>query len=57
MFIVRRSSAYLKNRAKRRAVPMPKLHYIDTGLACHLLGCAAQSNCFAAPTTAVSWRA
>ncbi|MYF10240.1 MAG: ATP-binding protein [Gammaproteobacteria bacterium] len=38
MFIVRRSSAYLKNRAKRRAAPMPKLHYIDTGLACHLLG-------------------
>ena len=38
MFIVRRSSAYLKNRAKRRAVPMPKLHFVDTGLACHLLG-------------------
>ncbi len=38
MFIVRRSSAYLKNRAKRRSTPMPKLHFIDTGLACHLLG-------------------
>ena len=38
MFIFRRSSAYLKNRAKRRTAPMPKLHAIDTGLACHLLG-------------------
>lgn len=42
MFIVRRSPAFVKNRAtnraKRRAAPMPKLHFIDTGLACHLLG-------------------
>jgi len=38
MFIVRRVPAYLKNRSKRLAVRMPKIHYVDTGLACHLLG-------------------
>ena len=49
MFIVRRSSAYLKNRAKRRAAPMPKLHYIDTGLACHLLGLRSAEQLFRSP--------
>mgnify|MGYP005858486373 CR=1 FL=1 len=38
MFIVRRVPAWLKNRAKRQATQMPKGHFIDTGLACHLLG-------------------
>ena len=38
MFIVRRVPAYLRNRSKRMASRMPKLHYVDTGLACHLLG-------------------
>lgn len=38
MFIVRRVPSYLKNRAKRQAVRMPKVHYVDTGLASHLLG-------------------
>ncbi len=38
LFIVKRLPGYLKNRAKRAATRMPKLHYIDTGLACHLLG-------------------
>ena len=38
MFIVRRVPAWLKNRARREATQMPKLHFIDTGLACHLLG-------------------
>jgi len=38
MFIVCRVPAYLKNRAKRQAVRMPKIHFVDTGLACHLLG-------------------
>ena len=38
MFIVRRVPAWLKNRARRGATQMPKLHFIDTGLACHLLG-------------------
>ncbi len=38
MFIVRRVPAWLKNRAKRQASHMPKLHFIDTGLASYLLG-------------------
>ena len=38
MFIVRHVPAYLKNHAKRLAVRIPKIHYVDTGLACHLLG-------------------
>jgi len=38
MFIIKLVPAYLKNKAKRQAVTMPKLHMIDTGLACSLLG-------------------
>jgi len=38
MFIIRRVPSYLKNRAKRLTARMPKIHYVDTGLACHLLG-------------------
>jgi hypothetical protein len=38
MFIIRRLPPYLRNNAKRSVVGMPKLHFIDTGLACHLLG-------------------
>jgi uncharacterized protein len=38
MFIIRRVPAWLKNRAKRQATHMPKLHFIDTGLASYLLG-------------------
>ncbi|PHS20101.1 MAG: AAA family ATPase [Kangiella sp.] len=38
MFIVKRVPGYLKNTAKRGAVRMPKIHLVDTGLACHLLG-------------------
>ncbi len=38
MFILKIVPAYLKNKAKRMAVTMPKLHMIDTGLACSLLG-------------------
>lgn len=38
MFIIRRLHPYVRNRAKREVVGMPKLHFIDTGLACHLLG-------------------
>ena len=38
MFIVRRLPAWLKNPAKRMATRMPKMHFIDTGLACYLLG-------------------
>lgn len=38
MFIIKRVPAYLKNRSKRLATTMPKLHCVDTGLACYLLG-------------------
>jgi predicted AAA+ superfamily ATPase len=38
MFIIKRVPAYLKNKAKRLAITMPKLQTIDTGLACGLLG-------------------
>lgn len=38
MFIIHRLPAWLKNRTKRMAVRMPKIHFVDTGLACHLLG-------------------
>lgn len=38
MFIIRRLDPYVRNSAKRAVVGMPKLHFVDTGLACHLLG-------------------
>ena len=38
MFIVKKVPAFLKNRAKRQASRMPKLHFVDTGLTCYLLG-------------------
>jgi predicted AAA+ superfamily ATPase len=38
MFIIKRVPAYLRNKAKRQAVTIPKLQTIDTGLACSLLG-------------------
>jgi hypothetical protein len=38
MFIIKRISPFVKNSAKRETVGMPKLHMVDTGLACHLLG-------------------
>lgn len=38
MFIIKRVPAYLKNKAKRQAVTIPKLQSIDTGLACSILG-------------------
>ncbi len=44
MFIVKRLPAYLKNRAKREATRMPKLHFVDTGLACYLLGIKSEEQ-------------
>jgi predicted AAA+ superfamily ATPase len=38
MFIIHRLNPYVRNRAKRAVVGMPKLHFVDTGLACWLLG-------------------
>lgn len=38
MFIIRRVHPYVRNIAKRTVIGMPKLHFLDTGLACHLLG-------------------
>ena len=38
MFIIKRLPAYVRNQSKRLTTRMPKLHFIDTGLACHLLG-------------------
>jgi predicted AAA+ superfamily ATPase len=38
MFIIKRIHPYVKNRAKRQTIGMAKIHMVDTGLACHLLG-------------------
>src|SRR3990167_6398937 len=38
MFFIKRVPGYLKNKAKRQAITMPKLQLIDTGLACSILG-------------------
>ena len=49
MYIVRRVPAWLRGRAKRLATRMPKLHYVDTGLACHLLGLRNERQLLASP--------
>lgn len=41
MFVLKRLPSYVRNRAKRTVVGMAKLHFIDTGLAAHLLGLRA----------------
>lgn len=38
MFIIQRLHPYVRKSGKRAVVGMPKLHFTDTGLACHLLG-------------------
>ena len=38
MFISKPIHPYVKNRAKRQTIGMAKMHMVDTGLACHLLG-------------------
>ena len=47
MHIVRRLPAWTKGRAKRLATRMPKLHFVDTGLACHLLGLRSERQLLA----------
>ena len=49
MHIVRRLPAWTKGRAKRQATRMPKLHYVDTGLACHLLGLRSERQLLTSP--------
>lgn len=49
MHIVRRLPAWTKGRAKRLATRMPKLHFVDTGLACHLLGLRSERQLLASP--------
>ena len=49
MHIVRRVPAWTRGRAKRVATRMPKLHYVDTGLACHLLGLRREQQLLASP--------
>ena len=49
MFIVRRLPAWLKNLAKRMASRMPKMHFVDTGLACHLLGLRNEQQLLQSP--------
>ncbi|VEG92588.1 ATP-binding protein [Legionella spiritensis] len=44
MFIIKIVPAYLKNKAKRQAITIPKLQMIDTGLACSLLGIKNQDQ-------------
>jgi predicted AAA+ superfamily ATPase len=47
MFIVHRATGYIKNRSKRLAVTTPKIHFIDTALACYLLGIRTQEQLMA----------
>ena len=49
MYIVRRVPAWTRGRAKRVATRMPKVHYVDTGLACHLLGLRNEQQLLASP--------
>ena len=49
MFLIRRIPAYRKSLARRMAVRMPKLHFVDTGLACHLLGLRNEDRLLTSP--------
>ena len=49
MFLVRRIPSYRKNLARRMAVRMPKLHFVDTGLASHLLGLRDEARLLTSP--------
>lgn len=44
MFLIRRVPSYRRNLARRMAVRMPKLHFVDTGLASHLLGLRGETR-------------
>lgn len=49
MFIIKRIHPYVKNRAKGQTIGMAKLHMIDTGLACHLLGLKKKEQLLSSP--------
>ncbi len=49
MFIIKRVYPYVKNRAKRQSIGMAKLHMVDTGLACHLLGLKKSRQLLSSP--------
>ena len=49
MFLMRRVPSYRKSLARRMAVRMPKLHFVDTGLASHLLGLRDEARLLASP--------
>ncbi len=49
MFLIRRVPSYRRNPARRMAVRMPKLHFVDTGLAAHLLGLRTESRLLTSP--------
>ena len=49
MFLIRRVPSYRKNLARRMAVRMPKLHFVDTGLAAHLLGLRTEARLLTSP--------
>lgn len=49
MFLIRRVPSYRKSLARRMAVRMPKLHFVDTGLACHLLGLRSEDRLLTSP--------
>ena len=49
MFLIRRVPSYRKNLARRVAVRMPKLHFVDTGLAAHLLGLRDEARLLTSP--------
>ena len=49
MFLIRRVPSYRKNLARRMAVRMPKLHFVDTGLASHLLGLRSEDRLLLSP--------
>ncbi len=38
LFLIKRLNPYVKNPSKRDTVSMPKIHFLDTGLASYLLG-------------------
>ncbi len=49
MFIVKRIYPYVKNGARRQSISMAKLHMVDTGLACYLLGLKKKQQLLKSP--------